>query len=168
VRRFADEAALEGGGHMLRLLPLLAPSSPAHVPFGSMPLLHQPRSRSEGTVPVRALTDKLLQHARNKSVLPNPPSPSLLPKLRPLPSFPPPPPPLHPTPWSLCMQTAEACGCTHQHHDSQLKMRPQSALRQVSVPSSSFQTCCSTFSQPCFAGAAYVKGQRAAGFLPRI
>ena len=63
VRSFADEAALEGGGHMLRLLPLLAP---AHVPFGSMPLLHPPRSHSEDTVPVRALTDKLLQRARNK------------------------------------------------------------------------------------------------------
>ncbi len=66
VRSFADEATLEGGGHMLRLLPLLAPSSPAHVPFGSMPLLHPPRSHSEDTVPVRALTDKLLQRARNK------------------------------------------------------------------------------------------------------
>jgi hypothetical protein len=70
VCRFADEVALEGGGHMLRLLPLLAPSSPSLVPVGLMPLSHPPQPRSEGTISGRALTEKLLQLARNKSAPP--------------------------------------------------------------------------------------------------
>lgn len=70
--RFADDALLEGDGNLLRLLPLLAPPSPARIPFGLKPLPDLPRTTCENITlgnqppPARALNDKLLLRVRNK------------------------------------------------------------------------------------------------------